>query len=162
MGEGRVDMDGISTWALGVSCCAVMVGIAELIITDTGMEKTVRLVLGGVMLCAVLLPLGDVMNEVRLELPVVSSETKAQLDAGLENAEIDYLKDGIGELVRNVLRENGINAGEVNINMDIGADKCINIITAEIILPRESAGRAGEVSSLLRERLGIGCRTVIG
>ncbi len=155
-------MDGISMWALGVSCCAVMTCIAEILTADSGFDKIVRFVLGGVLLSVVILPLGDVLSEVRLELPVMDGPAEARMKNDIEEAEKDYLRSQLEELVVATLNENGIKPGEVRVNMDIDDDKRINIITAEVRLDRDDAAKSGDISNLLRERLGIECRTVIG
>ena len=125
-------MDGISMWALGVSCCAVMTCIAEILTADSGFDKIVRFVLGGVLLSVVILPLGDVLSEVRLELPVMDGPAEARMKNDIEEAEKDYLRSQLEELVVATLNENGIKPGEVRVNMDIDDDKRINIITAEV------------------------------
>ena len=155
-------MDGISTWALGVSCCAVMTGIAQLLMSDTGMEKIVRFVLGGVLLCAVLLPLKDLVPELVSQVPVLDIRSGEELGLGMDELEKDFLISELKELVIDTLKKNGISPKEVDVKMDIGEDRRINIITAEVMLNREDAKSSGDVSSLLKDSLGMECRTVIG
>ena len=155
-------MDGISTWALGVSCCAVMTGIAQLLMSDTGMEKIVRFVLGGVLLCAVLLPLKDLVPELVSQVPVLDIRSGEELGLGMDELEKDFLISELKELVIDTLKKNGISPKEVDVKMDIGEDRRINIITAEVMLNREDAKSSGDVSCLLKDSLGMECRTVIG
>lgn len=155
-------MDGINTWALGVSCCAVMTGIADLLMSDTGMEKIVRFVLGGVLLCAVLLPLKDLVPELMSQTPVLDIRAAEEPGFNMDELEKDYLISELKELVLDTLKKSGITPEEVRVNMDIAEDRRINIITAEVVLNREDAKRSWEVSSLLKDSLGIECRTVIG
>ncbi len=154
-------MDSISLWALGVCCCAVMTGIAELLISDTGMEKIVRFVLGGVMLCAVLLPLKDLVPELIPQKPAFDISAGEAAGLEMEELEKDFLAGELKELVVDTLKKSGITPKGVKINMDIDDDRRINIITAEVMLSRTDAKSSGDVSRLLRDSLGMECRTVI-
>ena len=58
-------MDELMKWATGICISSAVVCIVELFITDMALEKTVRYVLGALMLCSVIIPLGNVIGDFR-------------------------------------------------------------------------------------------------
>lgn len=153
-------METVSQWASGICICCIVVCIVEMLISDTNLEKTVRFVLGAFMLCAVLFPTGELLSGLnenfQTEFPL-----ETQITSELENQKEEYLKGEIEKLVRQTLSDNGVEVLNVTISMDIDESKSISMITAEAVISRKDAFDSQKASRLVRENLGIECRTVI-
>ena len=63
-------MDKINAWAMVVCICSVIACLAEMLIPDAKYEKTVRVVIGCLMLCAFIDPLKELMYEGDISLPL--------------------------------------------------------------------------------------------
>ena len=156
-------MEGVYQWAMGVSLCAVVVCIVEMLLSDTALEKTVRFVLGSFLLSAVILPLGGAVRTGVQDIPWEQYQEEALPNSGLRmmKQRQAYVEQSVAALVDKTLLEHGISAAEITVQTDIDEDNCISMITAEVMLPSVEAPHSREVSRWVREELGIECRTVI-
>ena len=142
--------------------CAVTVTIAEMLVSDTALEKNIRLFLGAFMLCAVIVPLGGVVSDLRDGTGIVT-ETAVPDEPGdeIEQNRLGYIRRQIAELINERLAQNGISPLKTEVLTDIDEDGSINIITAELTLDRRDARRAAFAGRLIKNELGIACRTII-
>ena len=154
-------MESVYEWAVSVSVCAVVVCIAEMLISDTAMEKTVRLVLGAFLLLGVLLPLGNVVSEGLKDIDCSLEEPVPDSLRTLTEQRKTYVEQSVAALVDKALREQGIQAAKVTVQTDIDEQNCISMITAEVMLHSADAYHSGTVSRCVRDTLGLECRTVI-
>ena len=144
-------MDGFASWAAAVCICAVIVTISEMLISDTALEKNVRLALGAFMLCAVIIPLGGVVEGIRDGIDIDTEElSQADISGGTELCRLDYIKEQVMRLI------NG-----TEVLTDIDEDNCITMIRAEISLSHNDARRATLAVRLIKKELGISCKTLI-
>ena len=148
-------MESVSHWALGVCICSVTACIVEILVSDTRLEKNIRLVLGAFMLCAVILPVGGFIKEISFDFGDVG-EISDEIPQDIENERIEYLKSEIEKLIVKDLKDENIFPKEVCVNMDINEDNCISIITADILLENGDVHRVQRVRNVL-DNLGIGC-----
>lgn len=154
-------MEGINQWTLSVAACAVVVCIAEVLVTDTALEKQLRLLLGMILLCTVLLPLGDIIRQTSCAWPegnITAGEVSGWFDGQQEKEICASLK----ALVENTLEQKDIHPASCHVTMDISEDGRIELIRAEVVLQKSDARRSSDVSRLLKEELGMECRTLIG
>ncbi len=155
-------MEGLYQWAAAVSICAVVVCIVEMLLSDTALEKTVRLVLGLFLLSAVLLPIGNAVKDFGKEMEIPEySEAVPDSTLSLEKQRKVCLERAAAELIDKKLKEKGIEPAKVEVHTDIDTEGCIECITAEVMLHRQDAHRSAAVSRQVREELGIECRTII-
>lgn len=132
-----------------------------MLVSDTRLEKNVRLVLGMFMLCVVLIPFGSVINDLSLELPSDKNIQETKMSDDVSKMRIDYLKQCTAELIEQKLKENGIVPIKVNVNTDIDEDLSINMITAELTLPSKDSNKASHAAAVIKKDLGIDCKTLI-
>ena len=154
-------MDSAAKWALTVSVCAVISCIVEMLSSNTRLEKNVRMTLGLFMLCAVVIPLGGVVTELSADLEISDISLETNITDNMSTQRLSYLENSIKKLVIKRLDENGIVPINVEVTMDIGSDNSISIITAEITIDKKDAASTSEITSLLKEELGIESKTVI-
>ena len=161
MQEGENELEGVSHWALGVCICSVTACIVEILVSDTRLEKNVRLVLGAFMLCAVIFPLGSLFSD--MTLPDVSGDicSDTSLSDNLSGQREEYINSALEELVIKKLSEKGITPKGIEVKTDIDDEMSISIITAEITLDKKDSKRAAEVSRFIKNETGIECRTII-
>ena len=156
-------MDGFYQWAMGVSVCAVVVCIVEMLLSDTALEKTVRFVLGSFLLSAVLLPLGSAVQTGIQDIRWEQSAEEALPDSTilLTEQRQAYLEQAVAALIDKTLQAHHISAAKIEVHTDIDEDNCISMVTAEVMLHHTEAHRSSSVSRWVQEELGIECRTVI-
>ena len=93
------DMDELMKWATGICISSAVVCIVELFITDMALEKTVRYVLGALMLCSVIIPLGNVIGDFRADFGNVG-EYSGELPKEISEQRIEYLESEIKKLIK--------------------------------------------------------------
>ena len=148
-------------WASGVSACALLAAVTELLISDSRLEGVVRLVLGLMMLCAVVLPLGGVAAALSEE-SLASGEISGQdIPLVLSDQRKEYVKNAVRKLIEERLSGRGIVPREIDVVMDMDDSGCISMIRAEIMLSEKDAARAGEIGTDIKKELGISCKTII-
>ena len=149
-------MTEVNRWVFTICCGAVLCGAVSVLLPSRGTERLMRLVLGLFMLCC-LLPAG-----MRLELPALDPpEAAASMEQAAGEVTEFFLQDTL-ERSRAVeeLRESGINGQDIQIYIEAKEPKDDGRpeLTAELILPRELAGRGEELRQLLEKELGIAVR----
>lgn len=154
-------MDELMKWATGICISSAVVCIVELFITDMALEKTVRYVLGALMLCSVIVPLGSIIGDFRADFGNVV-EYSGELPQEISEQRIEYLESEIKKLIENKLGEENIFPVNTEVNMDIDESNCISMIRAEIVLEKKDIYSAKRVKEIAEE-LGIECRvSVVG
>ena len=154
-------MDELMKWATGICISSAVVCIVELFITDMALEKTVRYVLGALMLCSVIVPLGSIIGDFQADFGNVV-EYSGELPQEISEQRIEYLESEIKKLIENKLGEENIFPVNTEVNMDIDESNCISMIRAEIVLEKKDIYSAKRVKEIAEE-LGIECRvSVVG
>ena len=154
-------MDEFAKWATGICISSAVVCIVEMFISDMALEKTVRYVLGGIMLCTVILPLGSVIGEFRADIGS-AEEFSGEIPDKIAEQRVEYLESEIKGLIENKLAEENIFPVETSVCMDIDESNCISMIRAEIVLEKKDIYSAKRVKEIAEE-LGIECRvSVVG
>ena len=154
-------METVTAWASTVSICALIACIAELIVSDTAVEKSVRFVLGAFMICAVIIPSGGAIPELINDITGSDFKYNGDIPQIFAMQRNDMLKEEIEGLIRKTLSENKIEAADIHVDLDIDDNDCVSITRAEIELNRKDAQIAASVSRLVEDKLGINCRTII-
>ncbi len=148
-------------WALGVCTCGVVATIVEMLASNTRLEKNIRFVLGALLLCVVILPLGNVLSEAARSLSIPSEVSEISLTDSLSESRQKYVEDAVCRLIREKLAGEGIEPAEIRVKTDIDGEQRITMITAELSIRRIQANRAAEAAALVKNDLGIPCRTII-
>ncbi len=148
-------MEHLYSWALCVTICAVIACLTEMLTSDSKPEKTVRMVLGGFMLCAVIVPLIEAVNtfkEIEPEtIPEYSSEEN------MKNAEINMLKKELMILLNTTLQKKGIEPLSSEISLDTDDSGNIGKISADIVLSSFDADKKLTTEETVQTELGMEC-----
>ena len=153
-------MEGIDQWAITVTVCAVVVCIAELLISDTALEKTLRLVMGAFMLCAVLIPLGETVSSFSPE-GLYPEQPSSFLPEDMASLKEGYMEDKVAGLIEDTLASRDVTPMKITVLMDKDENNSITGLSAEVSLSKADAKKAPEVTKILKDELGIECRTRI-
>ncbi len=151
-------MDGISSWALSISICAVICTIVEVLISDSRLEKTVRFILGVFMVCAVIFPLGSVISG--FSSISLDESSSIEVDDKLSAQQEELIKSQISMLIEGTLEDMEIYPEKIEVNMDIDENESISLITAEVTLSKEYVESAGAVVEAVMSELGLECEVV--
>ncbi len=152
-------MNTLSSWAIGVSVCAVLSCLVELTVINTRLEKVIRFVVGAFMICAMILPLGGIKNDL-LQLEF-NSVLNTELPENLSAQQKELLQSEIAKLVRKTLKDGGITPSKTEIDMDINDENCISMITAKVELERADLYKARQVKEMIAQKLSIDCQTTV-
>lgn len=152
-------MNGLSAWALSVSICAVIACVVEMMTADTKLEKTVRFVLGAFMLCAIIIPVGNMVSE----FSGVNFDRKMTYDISdsFTEQKISMLKNEISTLVISTLSKENIYPQKVEVDMDISEDNCISMVSVTVVLDKKDREKAVKVTDTIKSELGLECNTVV-
>lgn len=153
-------MEGIDQWAITVTVCAVVVCIAELLISDTALEKTLRLVMGAFMLCAVLIPLGETVSSFSPE-GLYPEQPSSFLPEDMASLKEGYMEDKVAGLIEDTLASRDVTPMKITVLMDKDENNSITGLSAEVSLSKADAKKAPDITKILKDELGIECRTII-
>ncbi len=152
-------MENLYSWALCVTICAVIACLTEMLTSDSKLEKTVRMVLGGFMLCAVIVPLIDAVNTVKeIELEAVPDYSSEE---NMNNAEIDMLKKELMILLNTTLQKKGIEPLSAEISLETDDSGNIEKISADIVLSSADAEKKLTAEETVQTELGMECNVVL-
>ncbi len=152
-------MDELAKWAAGICISSAVVCMTEMFISDMKLEKTVRYVLGGLMLCSVIVPIGSVIGEFKADMGSVG-EFSGEIPQEIAEQKIEYVQREIKGLIEKNLGGENIFPAGIEISMDIDEDNCINMVKADIVLSRGDISKVSAVKEIIRG-LGIECNVSV-
>lgn len=151
-------MNGVMQWAT-VVCLAAVVGAMIELITPTGrMEKMVRFVLGGFMICAIITPLTGTATKITFDLPAQtwqSQETAASFQEDLNEQVLQVAANNIKELAVEALQKEHITAQKIEVFMDTSDESGISINNLVVTLDESRRGDQAQVKKILENTLGL-------
>ena len=151
-------MENIRITVLSVLFLSAAVCLADMLISGTGMEKTVRYITGLMAVCTLVIPL---YNSLSGWQPDAFEESYIfEPDTGLYFQERSMLEENLEKLIYDKLLSEGIKAESVSVNLQISEDNEITDISADIILCKGQSENLQRVRELIGEDLGIKCRAV--
>ena len=109
-------MEDIYKWALSVIACTVIASITELLINDKKFEKTIKAVIGGVLLCTILFPVIDLINNIK-EPEFDNTFTYESKNNDIEDMEKRIIDEKLSKTAENVLIQNNIDYLETNVKL---------------------------------------------
>lgn len=148
-------MEHLYSWALCVTICAVIACLTEMLTSDSKLEKTVRMVLGGFMLCAVIVPLIEAVNTFKEIEPETVPEYSSE--ENMKNAEINMLKKELMILLNTTLQKKGIEPLSSEISLDTDDSGNIGKISADIVLSSFDADKKLTTEETVQTELGMEC-----
>lgn len=151
-------MNSFSGWAAAISICAVICTIIEMLISDSKLEKTVRFVLGAFMLCAIILPIGEMISE--FSDIDINQTIETDTDERFNEQRQEILEKQIVSLVDSTLAEKNIYPQKTEVSMDIDEDLSISMVSVTVVLEKKDVEKANIVTDTIKTELGLECNTV--
>ena len=153
-------MDKINAWAMVVCICSVIACLAEMLIPDAKYEKTVRAVIGCLMLCAFIDPLKELMYEGDISLPL--KEYIYQEDnSPMAELQTDHMNEKLTEAVRCRLDEKGIEVSGLSVDVQYNDEYISEGISCSIELDGSQRDKTDEVRKTVRDVLGDKAKIII-
>ena len=156
-------MGAVREWATALCAAAVLCAGAEIIAPDEKKSKGMRIILASVMLCALILPLAHITDS---GFSCGGSSDVYVPDRRLCTLFEDQTAAAAGDAVRNLaadcLKDYGVSAEEISVNMDISDDGCISIGQITVRTGSECVKSADGISEFIFSRLGLKAEVIIG
>lgn len=143
-------MDSIRSWALGLSCAAIIGVVVSALAPSGRLEKSMKTVIAIFVLCMMILPLCKgftVFSDIDHSLEYNSHEVEDSISTAVVNQIETVTRQKITEL----LNLNGINCIDACIDIEV-KDETAEIKSAEVIISSNETEKAKE---LIKENLGI-------
>ena len=150
-------MKEIQQWSALICLTSIICIIIELILPPGKMEKTMQMVLGLFMLCAVISPIKNIF---KLKFDFAYSKQniineKLDFLNGINSQIESIAQDNIRNIVVENLKDIKIHPKKVEIFMDTNQDNCISIIKCKIFLKKEDLELANKAKSMIENKLKI-------
>lgn len=150
-------MDSVSAWAAVICIAAVICGVLELLNASPKMDRVLRFVFGGFMLCAVIVPLSDINIDFNAVPDTDDFFKDSSVEETVNTGTVSVASGKISSLVGESLAKINVTAQKIDIDMDIDEDNCINMITVILKLQKSDAEREQEIRTLITQDLGLPC-----
>ncbi len=152
-------MNGLA-WAGSVCMAAAGCTLLHLFAGKTGVGKVFRLLTAAFFICAVLLPLSDVLQKVELPGMQSSSETSADLQQTAKEQLCEMTERVLLQEVNTALQSHNLSAQKIKIEMDTLSDGRISITDIVVYIPSGNTLHRNWVKEIVAQRLGTEVRVV--
>lgn len=153
-------MEKINAWAMVVCICSVIACLAEMLIPDAKYEKTVRFVIGCLMICAFIDPVKELMYSGDISLSVKEYNYTAD-NSPVTELRKDYLKEKLTTLTQNKLDEKGLEVRILSVDTDNSGDLSTENIICNIEIPESLKDKTDDVRRTVRDVLGEKVKIII-
>ncbi|MBR1481630.1 MAG: stage III sporulation protein AF [Ruminococcus sp.] len=142
-----------------VTACAVAV-IGTLLsgfVTDAGTKKLLRMVLGAFSVCALILPVSQAIQNLRLETDAAPSyeELTATADEAFQKQVIRQTAQNLEQTLLSVLRQNNIEAERAEVILAVSDDNTVIISGVRIYISAENAFQTARIQELTEQAFQI-------
>ncbi len=150
-------MIGLSAWTTAVCLAAAVAAVVEMMTPEGKLGKSVQMVLGLFLLCAVVLPFA---NGLTIELPKTAQEsgqekrTALSLEEEVQRQYKSNMEEKIRGLIEEALRKEGFDAKKITVEMDTLSDGRIDIRQMAVLMDRKWITHEGRIQKSL-EPLGL-------
>lgn len=152
-------MEGLNLWVLQLCVCAVAVVIAENLMPEGNVKKTVYFVMGLIVLTCFISPINNFSFD---EINLKSESELANENADWFNRTTDEMfKSNVASLVNDCLSEMGISPKSIELSTDINEDNCIYINKVRVTVTDEYATRIDEIVDTVYQKLGLDTDVVV-
>lgn len=147
-------MDSIGSWVLQMCICTIAVAVAENLLPEGSVRKSVYFILGLIVLMCFVSPLKSFSLEALLDVKAdmqLPDENTAWFDRMTE----DTFKANMTVLVEDCLSSINITAKDIEIFTDIDDDNCISISKVRITIPQSESESIDLISQTVYRDLGL-------
>lgn len=157
-------MTSIKAWTLVICLVSIICTIFEALTPSGKMQKIFKFILGAFMLCSILIPFKNMLNNIKINTKNNQNITK---DNGkLKNTVDDQAKlmiqKNIKSVIKNFLSKKSIKPEKINIFMDTDKDNRISIKKIEVFLSRGDENKKDTIKQDLEKILELKVEVVVG
>ena len=146
-------MNDISFWIVELCVCAAGAAIAENLLPEGNVKKSVYFLLGLIIVTCFISPLEEIkLGEINIhpEFGEASENTD-----WLNRTTDEMFQKNVRQLIEENLLQMNVKAKKIDLHTDINEDNCIFIDKVRITVTPEYAERADEISDSLYKNLGL-------
>ncbi|MBQ3693069.1 MAG: stage III sporulation protein AF [Clostridia bacterium] len=146
-------MESLNLWIIELCVCAVAIAVAENLLPEGNVKKSVYFVLGLVVVTCFVSPIE------KIELAQI--EIKSETDLTEENTDWlnrttdEIFENNVRALIEKCLADIDVEPKKIYIHTDINEDNCIFIDKVRITLAPEYSGRIDETADEIYRTLGL-------
>lgn len=151
-------MNAVREWSTVIVLAALAAGILQYLMPAGSMEKVTRLVIGGFVICSILLPLERMTSQIGDTAAFAQGDSPSQnqqLQETVNQQEISAAESSVRTVVITTLAGKGIQCKNVTLSMDTNEDGSISIIKVFVSLDPKESGKLQETKALLEQELGL-------
>lgn len=149
-------MDRVQQWALGICLTVLVNAIVQYMIPKGSMERMLRLVIGAIVLCGLLLPLTQLSQlDWQLEEPAAARYDYDGFSDEVERQIFQQAERNIQQVVIAELEKNGYRWKNVSVRMDTNQDGSIVIEQVVVTLDKDTLVHKDELMARLEKNLGL-------
>ena len=144
-------MTAVQHWAGSVCCVVLVSSIVQFFLPQNRLSRSVRLILGLLLLLSILSPLAGSLKEIDWKaISVPSNEFETKNYTELYNREIlNSAEKNIQKIIVTELRKEGIDFENIQVETDIDDDNCIFMKQIRISIPVQQADK----TEMIREKI---------
>ena len=148
-------MQGVEMWAAAVCLTVLAAALLRMVCPEGSFSRLLRIILGAFVLCALLQPLGElVQNLSRPEQSYDDAMEQAEdFTSQAEGRSGELMESSLESLIRTELVQEGIPFEKIAVSMDTGEEDRIVIRRIQVTVSQSQDVERAE--ALLRESLGL-------
>ena len=130
-------MEYLKDWAFSVCCASLICGIFKMILPEGCFGKTFKVILSVFFICTVISPLMKInLSEIKNDFEISSVEENLDNNVFYENS-LEYIESEIYTSAEAFLKNNGIEAKDIEIKINISEDYGIDINKFVLTIAKE-------------------------
>ena len=150
-------MKGLDGWTISVCMTVVAAAVLEMVIPENKLGKSVNMLIGVFLVCAIFLPLA---GGIHIELPAPSRIEKSRIEANTLEEEVRQqslrqMEERVAVLTRERLMENGYDTKKISVAMDTLSDGSIEMRQMEILMDVSLLRYEAEIRDIVKNQLGL-------
>lgn len=150
-------------FAASICFSAIACSILELLLPSGKLEKTVNFVFGAFMVCALIIPIFNVVSKINLNFKQygelkIENKFKRKVDKQVKDA----VNKKTETLIRESLKEKGIEIIKVEVFTDTNEDNSISINKVRIYIKKGDEIISKQIRKQVEKKLGIKTEVIIG
>ena len=146
-------MNGLNLWIMELCVCAGAIAVAENLLPEGNVKKTVYFVLGLVVVTCFISPIENI-ELAKIEIKSETDLTKENTN-WLNRTTDELFEKNVKALIEKCLADINVKAKNIYIHTDINEDNCIFIDKVRITLTPEYSDRIDETVDELYKTMGL-------
>lgn len=158
-------MNKIKDWSALLCITAIICTLIEFLIPPGKIEKTLNMVLGTFMVCAFIMPISTLKNNLNSSFEGIFSNTptlsQKATQENLNNQVFEETKKNVETVIMRYLKNRQIIPEKVEVLMDINKDNCIVMIRCKIYISKNYENLKDSIISSVEKDLNIKTEVIV-